>query len=210
MTDVLSLFQKHMQNDDPTGWFEELYALADGDPDNVPWARLQPNINLTEWQQREQRDGTGKTALVVGCGLGDDAEYIAGMGYTVTAFDISESAIDWCKRRWTDTTVTYIQADLFDIPFTQQFDFVYESYTVQALPPPLHERALLQVAATVGGELLLVCRGRDESEPQGSTPPWALSTGQLATLEQNGLAPAAFEDFFAAGARRFRALYTRL
>lgn len=109
-----------------------------------------------------------------------------------------------------DTRVTYVQADLFELSFEGQFDFVYESYTVQALPPPLHKRALENVAATVGGELLFVCRGRDDDAPQRDSPPWALSREQLTTLERGGLQVASFEDFFAAGARRFRVLYTRL
>lgn len=38
-------------------------------------------------------------AVVIGCGLGDDAEYLASMGYEVTAFDISPTAIAMCHTR---------------------------------------------------------------------------------------------------------------
>ncbi|MCC5670705.1 class I SAM-dependent methyltransferase [Nostoc sp. CHAB 5784] len=42
---------------------------------------------------------SGQKALVIGCGLGDDAEAIASLGFEVTAFDISPTAIAWCQER---------------------------------------------------------------------------------------------------------------
>ena len=55
-------------------WFEELYAQVESSGRSVvPWADLEANPNLVAWLDREQLDGAGKSALVVGCGLGDDA-----------------------------------------------------------------------------------------------------------------------------------------
>ncbi len=214
MPDVPSLFNKHMQQNDPTGWFEELYANAQQNPDGVPWAHLRPNVNLTTWQAREQHDGCGTPALVIGCGLGDDAEYIAKqMNHTVTAFDISQSAIDWCHQRWAESPVTYQVADLFALPeaWLGAFDFVFESYTVQALPPDMHAAAMRHVAATVkpGGQLLFVCMARDEAVPPGNRPPWVLARSELAALEDAGLTVAAFENYVERDMPRFRVLYQR-
>ena len=50
-------------------------------------------------------------ALIIGCGLGDDAEALAKLGFEVTAFDISTSAIAWCQQRFPDSTVNYLVAD---------------------------------------------------------------------------------------------------
>ena len=47
------------------------------------------NPNLSEWTDFRKVKAHGKRALVVGCGLGDDAEYLAEQGFSVTAFDIS-------------------------------------------------------------------------------------------------------------------------
>lgn len=44
--------------------------------------------------------GEGLSAVVVGCGLGDDAEALAAAGFAVTAFDVSGSAIAWAKERF--------------------------------------------------------------------------------------------------------------
>src|SRR5579872_1571735 len=76
-------------------WFNELYRQSGDDLDLIPWADLEPNPQLAKWLEREKPDGVGKTALDVGCGLGDNAEHLAQFGFTVTAFDVAPGAIEW-------------------------------------------------------------------------------------------------------------------
>src|SRR5688572_27479407 len=83
---------------DATGWFEELYKRADGDNQKISWADLEPNRFLRAWAERSVLRGDGRKALVVGCGLGDDAAYLDDLGFDVTAFDISPTAIEWAKK----------------------------------------------------------------------------------------------------------------
>ena len=64
---------KHLEAGDPLGWFEDLYSRAGENAANIPWADLAPNPNLIDWFDRRQCSGPGK-ALIIGCGLGDDAE----------------------------------------------------------------------------------------------------------------------------------------
>ena len=52
---------------------------------------------------------SGQKAIVIGCGVGDDAEALSEAGYEVTAFDISPEAILLCKNRYPDTTVNYLR-----------------------------------------------------------------------------------------------------
>ena len=86
---------------DPTGWFEPLYAAAEQGAAIVPWDRGgAPHWLLTTWAERTALAGGGRRALVVGCGLGADAEYIAGRGFAVLAFDISASAINRPRANW--------------------------------------------------------------------------------------------------------------
>jgi len=72
---------------DVTGWFERLYAEGEAGTSVVPWVLGEPNESLVEWAAG--LDGTGLRALVVGCGTGEDAEYLAGLGFAVTGFDIA-------------------------------------------------------------------------------------------------------------------------
>ncbi len=71
-----------------------------------------------------------RKALVVGCGLGDDAEFLSQQGFTVTAFDVSPTAIAWCKQRFPGSTVSYHVTDLFEpsAKWLSSFDFVLEYY----------------------------------------------------------------------------------
>src|SRR3954466_6471016 len=90
---ALALAEEAYAAGDATGWLERLYADAGQDPARVPWADRTTNANLTEWLDR--KDEHRGTALVVGCGLGHDAEELARRGYDVTAFDVAPSAVAW-------------------------------------------------------------------------------------------------------------------
>ncbi len=211
--DISRLIRESWSNDDPTGWFERLYAGAIEGQARVPWARRIPNPALVEWAERVQLDGGGQRAAVVGCGLGDDAEYLAGLGFAVTAFDIAPTAVEWCQRRFPNSAVDYRVADLLDLPpeWAQFFDFVLEINTVQALPYTISEAAMAAVAGLVkpGGSLLLVCDGREPHQSRRGIP-WPISVAELAAFERGGLETMTFDDFHSdRGVRRFRVHYRR-
>jgi len=200
---------------DPTGWFETLYRQANGDPSAISWADLAPNPNLTAWLDREKVRGNDRRALKIGCGLGDDAEELSRRGFFVTAFDVSATAIDWCRARFPTTTVRYEIHDLLAPPgeWACDFDFVLESYTLQVLPPDVRPRAIERIADYVGpgGDLLVIARGREPSDPPG-TMPWPLVTDELSAFGRAGLEELRFEDFMDAESppvRRFRVQYRR-
>src|SRR6266496_2801357 len=121
---------------DPTGWFERLYVAAEQGDTVVPWDRGMPHRLLVEWVEARGLTGGGRRALVVGCGLGEDAEYIAGCGFRTVAFDVSATAIETARTRFPGSAVEYLVADVLDPPtqWREAFDLVVESFTVQALP----------------------------------------------------------------------------
>ena len=58
------------------------------------------------------------------------------LGFKVSAFDISPTAIGWAKKLHADTDIVFEEMDLFE-PFRGWlggFDFVLEVYTIQPLP----------------------------------------------------------------------------
>jgi len=211
------LAQVHVSQGDAVGWFEPLYAEAQGNAERVPWADLKPNPNLVEWLDCKAIRGEGRSALVVGCGLGDDAELLDSRGFRVTAFDVAPSAVAWCRRRFPTSSVRYTDADLLSPPATWSgaFDFVVEAYTLQVLHgAALRSQAIrcLALFLRTGGTLLVFCRGREPSDPEGQMP-WPLLRDELTALEKCGLVQIEFEDFWdrheAPSVRRFRAHYSR-
>ncbi len=116
---------------DDTGWFETLYAAAGRGAATVPWADPAPNPRMV----RALADGGGGRAVVIGCGLGDDAEHVASLGFSTVAFDVSPTAVATARRRFPRSAVEYVTADLLSPPhsWTGAFDLVVEVYTLQVL-----------------------------------------------------------------------------
>jgi SAM-dependent methyltransferase len=198
----------------PLEWFETLYRQAQNDESAIPWADMIVNPNLSSWLERQRIEGAGRKALVVGCGLGDDSEALAPLGFQVTAFDISPTCIEWCKLRFPNSSVEYSAADLFLPPPSWQraFNFVLETYTLQVLPDDLRTEAIRQIAGfvAVNGTLLVISRGRSDGDDPG-TMPWPLLRGELAGFNRCGLREVQFEDYVHdedPPVRRFRVEYS--
>jgi SAM-dependent methyltransferase len=181
---------------DALGWFEALYKEASGNTDVIPWADLEPNKFLRAWAEKTAMAGNGRKALVVGCGLGDDAKYLDDLGFKVTAFDISPSAIDWAKKLYGHADINFEVADLFQPrrDWLGAFDLVLEVYTIQPLPLEMRPAVIDHIAALVapGGNLLVVTRGREDDEEPIELP-WALSRRDLSRFEASGLEQIGFE-----------------
>jgi 2-polyprenyl-3-methyl-5-hydroxy-6-metoxy-1,4-benzoquinol methylase len=208
------LANKSIEQGDFQSWFETLYKAADGQESRIPWADMVANPKLVSFMA-SYPCSKGETALVVACGLGDDAEFLADLGYSVTAFDISETCIDWCRRRHPGSRVSYQCADLFDLPaaWLERFDLIFEANTLQVLPRSAQGQGLTHMARALAknGRLLICARLRDESEARGHMP-WPLCAADFDILKELGLETLSWEDFFdaeEAPVRRVRALYQR-
>jgi SAM-dependent methyltransferase len=204
---------------DPTGWFERIYAAAADGTTGVPWDRRAPSPLLVQWAAERGLGGAADSApaaLVVGCGLGDDAEFIAGLGCGTVAFDISQSAIDAAKQRFPQSTVRYRVADLRSPPaaWREAFDLVVESMTLQALPDPPRATAIASLAPLVarGGTLIVFARGR---EPQSvdDGPPWSLIRPEIEAIAAGQLQVVRIDEIRDGGpstaAWRWRAEFRR-
>jgi SAM-dependent methyltransferase len=191
---------------DVVGWFDALYKESGGDSSLIPWADMEPNRFLRAWAESVGLKGNGRHALVVGCGLGDDARYLQELGFKVTGFDISPTAIDWAKRLHADTDIEFFVADLFETPPEWKavsngnvndggFAFVLEVYTIQPLPIAMRPRVIDAIASFVkpGGELVVVTQGRgDDDEPD--VLPWPVSRRDLKRFDENGLQEQGFVE----------------
>ena len=112
--------------EEPLSWFEKLYSSARGDDNWIPWSDGSPSPFVVEW-------AIGKPpgrALVVGCGLGEDAVFLEKNGWDVVAFDLSPTAVEWAKKRHEKSSIEWVVADLLNPPdeWISQFELVLEDY----------------------------------------------------------------------------------
>ncbi|MDG4826325.1 class I SAM-dependent methyltransferase [Asanoa sp. WMMD1127] len=184
------LANRAIADGDATGWFERLYSAAADGAAVVPWDRAEPHGLLAEWAARGAVRGDGRRTLVVGAGLGRDAEFLAGLGFDVVAFDISATAIASARERHPGSAVRYEVANLLDPPgeWLGAYDLVVESMTVQSLPEPPRRAAIGQVGRFVapGGMLLVIAAGRDP-ETDFTGPPWPLTPDEIDAFAIDGL-----------------------
>ena len=152
----------------------------------MPWDRDDPNPQLAQWAESVGLQGAGLSAVVVGCGLGADAEFVAAPGFATTGFDSAPAAIEEVRRRRPETTVDYRVEDLLALSpdLVGRFDLVVEIFTLQALPDPPRQQAAEAVAGLVrpGGRLVAVAFRDDGAAPADQGPPFPLGRSFMESL----------------------------
>jgi SAM-dependent methyltransferase len=165
--------------DAPHAWFDRLYSAAADGAVTMPWDRDAPHWALVAWTAAHP-ELSGR-AVQVGCGLGADAEHLAGLGFETTAFDVSPTAVEIARTRHPGSTVDHRVADLLDLPADMRgaYDVVVEIFTVQAVPRAVRPRMIDGVRALVApGGRLLVVQARLDGDPDAG-PPWPLTSAEI-------------------------------
>lgn len=184
------LAHESIRRGDPTGWFEELYARGASGEATMAWDRTGPHPLLADWSRERTMRGEQRRAIVVGCGLGSDAEHIASLGFATTAFDLSPTAIRIARERRPDSPVDYRVADLFELPeeWAGRFDLVVDVFTVQALPPQAREKTIASIARLVSpGGVLVTVQAVLEPGDDLTGPPWPLTRDDISRYVRYGL-----------------------
>jgi 2-polyprenyl-3-methyl-5-hydroxy-6-metoxy-1,4-benzoquinol methylase len=138
---------------------------------------------------------------VVGCGVAGDPVFLAGLGYEVTAFDVSPTAVAEARRRFAGSPVTFQVADLLAPPseWADGFDLVAEIYTVQALYGKARTAAIEALPGLVapGGTLLVIARATDEENPvrDPAMMPWPITRNELNAMTGGRLTARSVEKF---------------
>jgi SAM-dependent methyltransferase len=182
---------------DPNGWFEELYASASQGVAWVPWAEPAANPHLVSWAALREPVGGGRRALVVGCGLGHDVEFLAGLGFAVTAFDVAPTAVAAAASRFSSPAVDYVVADVLSPPpdWYGRYDLVVEAYTVQVHRDAARRAAIRQIGGMVapGGILLVIARARADDEELARMP-WPLTRAEVVSFAADDLRLVRIDD----------------
>ena len=191
------MVKTYQEADKPTEWFDSIYTDAEGDYRNVFWADLEPSPYLIDWLEKGEVK-VGKKAIAIGCGVGDDAEALSRAGYKVTAFDISPEAIRLCKKRYPESKVNYLVADLFNYPqdWRESFDLVYECNTIQVLPGKyrIEARDAMVSLLALDGYILVSCRSRLENQQEDDIP-LPLDRKEIDGFIRCGLNEETFESY---------------
>ncbi|HZA12467.1 class I SAM-dependent methyltransferase [Mycobacterium sp.] len=144
--------------------FDALYrgeSPAEGVPPmpSPPWDTKAPKENVVAWQEAGLVRGD---VLDIGCGLGDNAIYLAKQGHAVTGLDISPTALITAERRANDAgvDVKFAVADATRLEgYRDAFDTVIDSGMYHCLDDDGKRAylAALQRATRPGARLLLGC-----------------------------------------------------
>lgn len=182
-----------------TAVFEKVYAAAAQGEVEVPWGEVRErHFWLREWAAERGLDGSGKRALVPGCGFGNDAEFVATLGYDTMAFDISPTAIESARKRHPESKVNYVAADLFAAPaeWAQAFDLVVEISTVQALPRSMRRQVTDAIGSFLapGGALIVIMGAQDESVADAEFGPWYMTRAEVDAFVSGGLRAVRVEE----------------
>jgi len=176
-----------------SAWFNGLYEEHKQNHENIPWARGAVNPLLESYLSDNTQTHKGK-ALVIGCGLGDDAYALEIAGYDVVAIDVSEVALELAREKFPDSKISFELQDIFDMPqkYKEHFKFVFEALTIQSLPIEFREKMISAIVDTLSknAKLLLVAHQR-ENEFEG--PPWPLTHEEIDLFKSYGLKELLFE-----------------
>ncbi len=127
---ILPLWLNPHDEYDHSRWGEK-YKSKD-----TPWDCNGPNQALKD--TLAQIKMLKNRILVLGCGRGHDAAYLAECGHIVTAVDYSDEALLQAKDLYKNQkNLTFLKADALNLPseFKEQFDIVFEHTLYCAINP---------------------------------------------------------------------------
>lgn len=150
---------------DPAEFWEERYITNRGENGHVWSGRVNAAV------EHEVTDLTPGTALDLGCGEGGDALWLAARGWTVTAIDISATALAVGAAKAAQDglgdRIDWVHADLATWHPSAEFDLVTSAFLHSPVELP-RDMILRRAASAVapGGRLLVVGHG---ALPPGSS-----------------------------------------
>jgi SAM-dependent methyltransferase len=124
-----------------------------------PWDNKAPKDTVVAWHTQGLVHGD---VLDIGCGLGDNAVYLAQQGFNVTGLDISPTALITAERRAKDAgvDVTFAVTDSTKLEgYTDAFDTIVDSGMFHCLDDDAKRSyaAAARRATRPGATLLLSC-----------------------------------------------------
>ncbi len=129
----------------------------------APWDVKRPDSHLAEIVKNTPVKPC--RALELGCGTGTNAIWLAQQGFTVTAVDLSETALDQARKKDGADLCTFVLSDFLDDPLPgTDFGFVFDLGCMHGFSNPEHRDMLAGRVAqclTDGGCWLNISSSQD-------------------------------------------------
>jgi 2-polyprenyl-3-methyl-5-hydroxy-6-metoxy-1,4-benzoquinol methylase len=137
----------------PGNYWDDLYKYQP--VELMPWYRKTIDHDLA--REIKERNLSQGTFLDLGTGPGTQAAGILRLGFTVTATDISQSAIDNAKETYKG--IEFIRDDITDSKLVRKFDYIFDRGCFHVLPHESRSVYALKVHELLGegGMLFLKC-----------------------------------------------------
>jgi SAM-dependent methyltransferase len=118
-------------DDSPTFWnqsYENRSAAWDMNQVHPQIEVLWPRLKLAK-----------SRVLILGCGKGHDANFVASQGHSVTAVDFSPVALAQAKAKYPDSGIHWVEHDALNLPteWNADFDLIIEHTLFCAIDPEL-------------------------------------------------------------------------
>lgn len=117
---------------------------------------------LTDLLHKDTFYPPGSTLLEAGCGVGAQTVALAQFspGAHITSMDISRESLAIAKQRVAreaDTSVTFLQADIYDLPFPDEsFDHIFICFVLEHLRTPQEALKCLKAKLKTGGTMTVI------------------------------------------------------
>ena len=132
----------------------------------LPWHHAEPNRFLDAIIAGRPQPGS---ALDMGCGSGVDSVHLARAGWTVTAIDFMQDALDMTRERATEAGVELelVHADLVEWETDRQFDLLLDSGLLHNLSRdniPAYRKRIMAWLAQDGDYVLAHWESRSDAD----------------------------------------------
>jgi len=102
---------------------------------HTPWDLGGATPGLVEWCRHQAVSGL--EILVPGCGQGHDAHFLAKRSAGVIGLDLSKTALKTAASQYQQPNLRWQHGDMLLLPFTPQFDRIWEYTCFCALEPSM-------------------------------------------------------------------------
>jgi 2-polyprenyl-3-methyl-5-hydroxy-6-metoxy-1,4-benzoquinol methylase len=143
--------------------WQKFYETGEGKKINdskLPW--VIPTLDETLSNALSELNLNSGSFLNVGTGLGSQAFGLKQLGFTVTATDISEDAINKAKQLYPN--VNFIVDDILSTTLTEQFDYVLDRLTLIHINEDDRSLYFNNIKSLIkpGGLFFLICLDKDQ------------------------------------------------